>query len=399
MKSRNGRRSGAIAVIAVLLLSGAGYAIWRLPAVQEKLLEHASLSSLGNTVAEDPTNWRAQYWYGRRLAESGDFPNAEKALRTALGSHPDDLPGLTALGKVLLAEHRVEEAFQFLQMAAGRDPKNADARVALAFLYRSQGAPDRALQYAQEALALQPGDVRALYEVGAAQVAQQEVTRAEETLRKALVKAPDDLPSLVLMSRVLLARNNVAEAEAKARRAVQLHGDNVDALVALSDVLARKQPADQNRKEALSLLAHAQDLEPTRPEVPRKAARLLADAGRWSETLDATAAAIRLDPSAAEPYFIRSQALQHLGRMDESRQAAELFRQKDARVRQVEALKVAIGTNPNDAKLRFKLGDVYAASGRTDLAIAAYRQGLDRAPSDAAARNRMKELLQKAVQK
>src|SRR3569833_1994246 len=140
-----------VSIVGLVLLAG-GFIAWHQPAVRDLWLSHSDLTSLADHVSAEPTDWRAQYWYGKRAAEAGDLEHAESALRICLGSHLEFEPGLIELGKVLLAEHRVDESFQLLKMATGRDPKNAAAHVALATLYRTQGALQRAMDEASEAL-------------------------------------------------------------------------------------------------------------------------------------------------------------------------------------------------------------------------------------------------------
>lgn len=390
-------RSILVVGVLVLLFAGATLLGLRLPAVQEFYLSHADLPTLADRVVAQPTNWRAQYWYARRSIEAGDLPNAERALRTILGSRPDDERALTELGKVVLAQHRVEEAFQLLRMAAGRDPRSVEPRVALAFLYRAQGATDRAIAVSTEALKLEPDNVRALYELGSAQTLVQQFDNAENTLRHAVRVAPGDAPSLVELSRVLFRKRKADEAEALARQALKLDAGNVDAQLALAQVLARKEPLAENRKEALRLLRHARDLAPGRDDVPMEAAQILTASGNWAEAESALSATIRLNPDLTEAYLLMARTEQQVGHTAESRRMTDLFQRKSAYDRAVNDLRDQLGANPESAELRFKLAEVHVAAGHPERAVPLYRSGLQRDPRNAEARARLSRLLSQAA--
>ena len=102
-----------LAVFAVVLaLAVGGWAVWRTPSVQMAYFSRLQLSQLEAQVADNPNDWRLQYWFGKRALESGDVIRAEPALRAAAGTAPNYLPALTELGKLLLAKGQVEESFQ-----------------------------------------------------------------------------------------------------------------------------------------------------------------------------------------------------------------------------------------------------------------------------------------------
>ena len=93
------RRLQAIILVTAAAAAAAGFAVWRLPAVQDLALSHASPGSLAARVSADPGNWRAQDRYGRRLAEAGNLEQAETALRSCLSQRPNNLAAITELGK------------------------------------------------------------------------------------------------------------------------------------------------------------------------------------------------------------------------------------------------------------------------------------------------------------
>lgn len=384
-------------LLIAVLCAGVVMMWWLKPTAQNALLAREDVSALSRRVASDPNEWRAQYWYGKRLAEAGSFPQAEAALRTALGLQPDYLPALSELGKVLFAQRRTEEAYQVLRMATGRDPKYVDARITLAALYQAQGATQRAMEELDLVLKQEPRNPAALYQLGACQAIVQQYSKAETTFRAALREAPEDARTLVGLSRVLRSTGRLEEAEKLAHKATELEPENVDYLVALAQVLAQEQPFEQKRKEALDLLHRARSLDANRIEVPRTAAEILTDAGRWQEAVPELREAIRIAPDSSHAYFLLARAYRQLGQLAESRKAEAIFLTYSAYDRRVRGLRDQIAADPEKADLWFTLAEVHAKAGYPDRAIGAYKSGLQRNPQNSKAQKRLSELLQRSV--
>lgn len=385
--------------LLTLALAGGGAVAWQLPSVQNLVLSHQDLNALTDRVNANPADWRAQYWYGRRSAEAGDLQNAEKSLRVCLGSRPDFEPAITQLGKVVLAEGRVEEAFQLLRMAVGRNPHDAEAQVALAFLYRSQGAADRGIATASDVLSREPNNVRALYELGASQSLIQHYPEAETAMRRSLKVAPDDVPSLLGLARVLLAQGKLDEAEANARKALRNQMGNSEAVVVLAQILQKKAPVAEHREEALRLLQQARTTDPNNVEIAMQMAEIDCAAGRWVQALPELLTVVRADPHRTQAFFLLARTLRQVGKPADTARAEATFHKLERYEQQVAVLGQQIATHPDDASLRFKLADLHADVGRRGLAIASYRAGLERDPQNAGAREHLRQLLQEAVSK
>lgn len=392
------KRRPVILTLLILVMLGGAYGVWRATPAQDALLSRLDVSALSQRAASSPDDWRTLYWYGKRLAEAGNLPQAETALRTSLGLQPDYLPALGELGKVLFTEGRTEEAFQVLRMVTGRDPNNVEARITLAALYQLQGAPQRAVDELNVALKLQPRNAAALYQLGACQAIMQQPGNAEATFRLALREAPEDPRVLIGLSRVLRGTGKLDEAEALARKALQLDAENVDGLVALAQVLSIAQPVAKNREEALGLLQRARGLEANRLDIPQTAAQMLTASGRWREAIPELREAIRIAPDSTQAYFLLARAYRQVGQLRESRQAEALFRKFGDYQRQVRLLGDRIAAEPDNAALRFAVAEEHAKARYLDRAIEAYKRGLERDPNNADAKKRLSELLKFAAQ-
>lgn len=385
--------------LVAALMAGGVFLAWRQPAIQETMLARADLSDLSDRVVSNPTDWRAQYWYGRRLAEAGQLEQSEKALRVALGNDPDHLPGYTELGKVLLAQNRVEEAFQLLRMASGRDPSNQEARLALAVLYRTQGAYDRAEREVREVLRADPDNVPALFELAASQALMLQYAKAETTLRQALRHEPEHLPALLGLSRVLFQQGRLDEGESVARQVLRREPSNADALVLLARILSAHSKPNEGQDEALRLLGQARELDKTRLDVPWAIAQVLTAQGRWREAIPELAVVASGSPDSTQALFLLARAYRQVGDKALAAEAEAAFKARDSYDRKVRALNDEIGADPDNPRLRFRLAEIHAAMGRKDLAIASYRSGLQRDPDNRDARLKLVRLQEEAIPK
>lgn len=389
------------ALLLVLVVGGSlaagGWFVWNRPQVQDWLLSRADVDALAQRTAADPADWRAQYWYGRRLAEAGELPLAETSLRVGLGQNPAYQPALTELGKVLLAQKKTEDAFQVLRMAVGQNPKNAEARAHLALLYRTEGALTRAIEEAQETLRADPRSRLALYELGAAQAQARQVKDAEATFRRAVALYPRDPPLLVGLARVLLQKQQWEPAETSARQALDVAPNDPDVLVVLAEVLSGKPPVEVNRQEALRLLRKAQSIDPARVDTAWNIAEILVADEQWKEAAAELESVVRREPNRTTAYFLLSRAYRKLGRVSEANAAEAAFRRKEAIDRQAIAVGEQIAAQPDNAALRFRMAELHVAAGQIDHAIKFLRAGLERDPKNTAARKRLVELLKRAA--
>ena len=186
--------------------------------------------------------------------------------------------------------------------------------------------------------------------------------------------------------------NHLDEAETLARRALALRPDDASAMVLLAEILSRSPRGAPARDEALGLLSRAAALAPDLLEVRWATARALCAAGRWKDALPELGAVLRADPGKTEVYFLLSQASRQLGQEREGREAAALFRQREAQDREIRVLTGRVAADPENPALRFRLGELQAASGHLGFAIQSYRSGLARDPRNQRARKRLGQL-------
>ncbi len=155
---------------------------------------------------------------------------------------------------------------------------------------------------------------------------------------------------------------------------------------------------EARRADALQVLKQARQLAPEHPGVLLEAGRLLCEAGRWQEAQAALSTLVRLSPGSTPAYFLLGRAYRGLGDEGAARRAEATFRRRQVYEQRVQDLASRLGANPDSAELRFRIGELHAAEGELELAIRAYRNGLQREPENRKARARLSELVRRRLQ-
>jgi cellulose synthase operon protein C len=381
------------AALSAAALAG-GWFAWSQPSVQMLVLSHTSYPDLTRRVQSEPDNWRVQYWFGKRAGEAGDLARAEQALRLACGTDPNFLPAATDLGKVLLRQGRVEESFQLLRMVIGRDAKQTEAQFVLAQLYRTQEAYQRAIDVLEALLRRDPRNAAVLYELGVCQSGMQQPEAAERSFRTALQEDGRNVPALTALSRIRRERSDVAEAELLARRGLAVAPEDMLLRLELARALSLKQPPSAHRKEAIGILRETRNLSPGHAGVLVELGALLAADQQWGEAVDALRTAVQLAPRTMQAHYLLADCYRRLGQEGESRRAEATFKRLQEHGARLQALHTRLEDEPESAALRFRIGDLYASAGDLEAAIRVFRAGLQREPDNAAARQRLAQLLE-----
>jgi len=385
---------GTLAVLTALAVVS-----WRHPQAQWLWMSRMSLPQLETRLVDEPNDWRLHYWYGLRAAEAGEYERAETPLRRAFGTEQSFLPAAVELGRVLLAQGKIDEAFQVLSLVIGRDADNLEAHLALGQLYRSQGAHHRALQELDLVLKQKPDYVPALYERAAAQSGIQKPKEAEADLRLALSKEPKNSLVLTALSRIRREDGDVAEARALAEKAVALAPGTSPPLLELGRIQSLLEPAELHRKEAIATLERAASLDPRNPTIHFELAQLHYAAQRWAEALRELELCVQYDPGLTQAYYLVSRCLNALGREPEARRVSAVFNRKQRYDQQTRDLASRLGAKPGDISLRLRLGELHAGEGYLDRAIDTYRIALQWEPKNEKARKRLAELVRQKIEK
>jgi len=120
-----------------------------------------------------------KYTEGQRLESQGLLEQAEAAYRAALELDPDHWGAVVALGRVLLAQNRPDEAEALLRRVPEGAPEGSDARRLVAqveFQRAAAGCPDEAT--CRQRLAENPDDLDTRYSLASLLATQERYTEA-----------------------------------------------------------------------------------------------------------------------------------------------------------------------------------------------------------------------------
>jgi putative PEP-CTERM system TPR-repeat lipoprotein len=103
-----------------------------------------------------PKSPRLSLLAAHAYAVSGDMVNAERALRNAISVDPSYLDAYEALARLLLSQHRADEALQEFEAIVARNPKSIAAHTMAGILLEQQGKTAQARKHYEQAIAADP---------------------------------------------------------------------------------------------------------------------------------------------------------------------------------------------------------------------------------------------------
>jgi cytochrome c-type biogenesis protein CcmH/NrfG len=127
-------------------LPGVHYELGRaiLTNAQDVLARRQAEHEFETELASDPRDFNSEYELGEVYRLGSDFKLAEKHYMRAVELRPDFVNAQLALGDVLTAQGRPEEAIPYLVEATRLDPNNEVAHYRLARIYREMGRAGQA---------------------------------------------------------------------------------------------------------------------------------------------------------------------------------------------------------------------------------------------------------------
>lgn len=178
-------------------------------------------------LATEQRNNEAFYFLGDSAEISGRDAEALKWYQQVDGGHYW-FPAQIATARVLLAEHKAQEAREYLDalVAADRDD-GAQFRLEEAQLFSSAGDMQGALAIFEQGLAEYPGNADLLYGRALLQESSGHVTAAEQDLRAILAQRPDDADALNALGYILAVHSTrYQEAREYIEKALRLKPDD-----------------------------------------------------------------------------------------------------------------------------------------------------------------------------
>ena len=207
----------------------------------------------------EPTAFRLTQ-LGNALMENRQFPQAEAALRRAIGLAPDEPMEWGTLGWVLWQQDKGAEARADLERAVALDPELPELRNNLANVAWGTGDQAAAEQQFREALRIQPGVAEWRLNLARVLATRGEIPEARFQFEQAIRLKPDSAQARLDYGRLLADHRELAAAIRQLETAVRLQPDLWRAHFELAMALGQSGNATAAR-EQLTIAANGSDAE------------------------------------------------------------------------------------------------------------------------------------------
>ncbi len=323
---------------------------------------------LDAVLAKDQANLQALLVKSTLLLADNRLNDAFDSAALAAERHPDSTAAMFTLGRVQAARREPEAAIAAYQEALRLNPRATEAKMALAQLHLAQGRPDASVGFAADALANEPLNANAQLLLVRGLLTSGDLDRAGQELAQLAKRFPDSPAVHTQLGMLLGRRNDVAGARGEFERALVLEPGNVEALGGLIALdLAAKNYAAARARIDKQLAAG------TTPVLLGMAARTSAAANDLASAERFLRQAIELDPSYLEAYGALGQILVVEGKLPQARAEFETLVQK----------------SPKSVGGLTMIGMLLQASGDSKGAAARFEQALRVDPDAAVAANNL----------
>lgn len=306
------------------------------------------------------------------LVADENWEKASLEARNALQIDPNDNRARLLLGKISERMDDPRQAVQMYQSVLDSTPDDVDARAGLARLYALGGLPEKALEHAEAGLAQHPKDARLLTARAAARARLGQSEAAFADAQAAFAIDPDDPTTIALLASLHASAQRMDEAVRLLELGAARHPRNPDFPV----ILASLHEARSDRPAAAAALQKLVALDPA--NLPRRMLQVqfLLRGGEVDAAEQSLRAAMTASPRDVKPKLALAGLL--ATRRDFASGERELLR--------------LVAESPRDLELQVGLADFYAAHGKRDLAVGAYRKVIAKdgvGPQGLLARNRL----------
>jgi tetratricopeptide (TPR) repeat protein len=352
----------------------------------------------------DPSSDAARLALGRILIASQKLDEAVAVLVEYTSHKTQDAEGFYNLGLAYKGLHQPAAAVKALQRAVELDPRNPENRFAFGKLLADAGQTAAATQQLQAAERIEPGDPEIHSQLASLleKAGHKEEARVERNKLAALqarTNADKEIGKLNEEANRLLASGNAAVAAEKYQTAVHLNPKDAKLRYNLSLALDRTGDVAAEKRELLK----AVELDPQFSVAQNQLGLLALNAGQHAEAEARFKKALEAEPTFAEAQGNLAVVYSQMGRLPE---AATLFQealkndpsyskahvnyglllaQQGALPEAEQQFRTAIQINDKDANAYSALGMLLGKSGRAPDAVTCFRKAVELEPSSAQA--------------
>jgi tetratricopeptide (TPR) repeat protein len=301
----------------------------------------------------------------------GDSFIAESLLQQLLEQKPADASALQLLGVLRREQGRFDEAERLYRQSLVAKPDQAHVHHNLGNLLRTLNRLDEAIAEQQEAIRLNRGYVNAHYSLGLGLSDKGDLAGAEKALRTALRIQPNFMIAKQVLASVLNDQERFVEAETLMRRAIALKDNNSRQVAAFEHNLAVAVLQQGRPAEALEILNAAQAKVPEIPLVDYVRGNALQQLGQLEEAVQSYRHAIARNSLDVLAHRDLNHLLYRLGNDH------QLLRSYDE----------ALALHPNEGLLHLAKASFLHQAGRLDEALEEFERAAVAMPAHVTARD------------
>ena len=318
----------------------------------------------------NPSDTEALIFKGEIQLRDGKAQDAEDSLQAALKNDPENAVAHYHLGTAFDQLGNMERAESEWRRAAQSQPDLLDAQRALAGLALRKSDMDALAQTASAIINLQPGSPEGYVFRSTAEINRKQSDKAEEDIRKAIEVAPQNPIGYVQMGNLRILQKQYKDAEQHFQQALDRDPGSADALRGIANVYLAQKQVDKAIAAIHQQLAKAPN---------SSAFHDLLGTVLFDQKKDAAGAEAELK-KAAELDKSNSDALLKLGQV----QAAEGHADEAIATHQ-QSLK----DNPRDIRFYILIGSLFESKKDWDSAKDYYQKALAIQPDNAVASNNL----------
>ncbi len=275
-----------------------------------------------SAVFADPVRF---FEAGRALQRAGNWYSAIESYQESLRLNPNYAPVYQSLAECFWALSEYDQALEYVRRARGfrrTDPElmNLEGRILIAL-----GRLDDAQALFNAVLVSWPNDISARFGSAEIDVAAGRVTQASGRYQEALTREPENRRALLSLAVVSRELGNTAAARDYIQRALRFHGDDPQVFYFAAWLSVQ----DGAWNEAEGRLRSALRLNPDYDAARELLSTVLYRTGRYTEVLEMSDNRIGGERNRRSAWYMRTLALDRLGRHDEALASARTGLQID----------------------------------------------------------------------
>jgi tetratricopeptide (TPR) repeat protein len=329
--------------------------------------------------------FHAALLHGLMLARTGKIAPAISKLHEAAENPLLMVEANTAIARCYYESGRYLETIHAASVALQKDPHSLEARRWLASAYYDLGAVAQASAELEQISNEAPDDPRPDRLLGLMAKDSEQFQKAVDHYRKSLKRAPrqkDAEALLVELAESLIKLDRFAEAtevlESCPRSPTTL------------TLQSTCQASLGQFEEADRLLNDALKLDPRNVAAKLALGKRLLDRGQPEEASQVLAEAVHLEPYNRQLHFQLSQALREIGKTAEADEELNRMLEIQRWETEFSELHDRAANDPNDAAIRFRIGQLADLLGKSELAKVWFRAALALDPYHAEAQAALK---------